>query len=143
MNFAITCVGASTRDCHLKVKKPRGYSCMGGVSQNKHFLSVHVRMWTLSRSRRGRWRERQVVRESGLCAMRRGCVIGRRCRTSRSIVFPPIILSKLIYDRLFVVDSARACACARAGVRGACLRARRVLPADGASDDFSRNALVN
>lgn len=123
MNFAITCVGGSSRDCHLKVKERRGYSCMDGVSQNKHFLSVHVRMWTLSRSRRGRWRERQVVRESGLCAMRAGCVIGRRCGTPRSIVFPPIILSKLIYDRLFVVDSARACACARLCAVRACARA--------------------
>lgn len=51
-----------------------------------------------------------------------------------SIVFPPIILSKVIYDRLFgraAADARRcACACVR---RRACLDLDRKLPADGAA----------
>lgn len=86
------------------------------LSQNKHFLSVHVRLWTLSRSRRVTWREQPGARESGLFALGRGQVMRRRCLTATAIVFPPIILSKLIYDRLFgrwTVGEASWCACAQ------------------------------
>lgn len=64
-----------------------------------------------------------MARESGLFAMAGGQIMRRRCCRATSIVFPPIILSKLIYDRLFgrwTVDEAW-CGCARACVRGACL----------------------
>lgn len=50
----------------------------------------------------------------------------RRCRTPRSIVFPPIILSKLIYDRLFgrwTVGEAWCACTARAHVCGGSVRA--------------------
>lgn len=66
----------------------------------------------------------QVARESGLFAMAGGQIMRRRCCRATSIVFPPIILSKLIYDRLFgrwTVGEAW-CVCACACVRGACLR---------------------
>lgn len=57
-----------------------------------------------------------MARESGLFALGRGQVMRRRCLTATAIVFPPIILSKLIYDRLFgrwTVGEASWCACAQ------------------------------
>lgn len=64
-----------------------------------------------------------MARESVLCAMRAEFYIGLRRFTARSIVFPPIILSKLIYDRLFgrwtVGEASCACVRERADTPGA------------------------
>lgn len=76
---------------------------------------------TESRAAVGRW-----PRESGLFALGGRQVMLRRCRTPRSIVFPPIILSKLIYDRLFgrwTVGEAWCACTARAHVCGGSVRA--------------------
>lgn len=57
-----------------------------------------------------------MARESILFAVGGGQVMRRRCLTATTIVFPPIILSKLIYDRLFgrwTVGEASWCACAQ------------------------------
>lgn len=122
------------REYCLKSDNIRCHCPAPRLSQNKHFLSVYVRMWTLSRRRRVTWRELAATRESELSVVGRGSVMRCRCSTATSIVFPPIILSKLIYDRLFgrwTVGEAW-CVCARACVRRACFHGRRYLPADGA-----------
>lgn len=119
------------------------------LSQNKHFLSVHVRMWTLSRRRRAA-RRRAGGRVKADSALGGRQVMLRRCRTPRSIVFPPIILSKLIYDRLFgrwTVGEAWCACTARAHV---CAGAPCVLPRPSgvtcrwrSGHALSHNALVN
>lgn len=120
MNFAITRALVSATEYQRKAFSHKGENCTGRLSQNKHFLSVHVRMSTLSRRRRVTCRSGQVAHESGLFAMAGGQIMRRRCCRATSIVFPPIILSKLIYDRLFgrrtlgagaVCVRARRCAC--------------------------------
>lgn len=49
--------------------------------------------------------------EIGLCALSGGKVMCNRCQPARSIVLPPIILSKVIYGRLFLRGTVAEATC--------------------------------
>lgn len=99
------------------------------LSQNKHFLSVHVRLWTLSRSRRVTWRERPGgAWKRTLCTRTRAGYASQMshgdCHCVPSYNFIEADLRSIVRP----VDSRRGVVvCVRASVRRGAVRASTVI----------------